>query len=381
MKIIIAMDSFKGSCTAREAAEYAALGVKRVFPDAQIVTLPIADGGEGTVDSLLAATGGEAVAVSTLDPIGRPITAHYALLPGGEAVIETAAASGLTLLAAHERDALHASTYGTGLLVRHALENGARRIILGLGGSATTDGGMGLARALGIRFLDESGNELGEGGAELARLSHIDAAALMPEAAGCEFVLACDVKNTLYGEKGAAYVFAPQKGASAQQVRLLDAALENYARILRRDYGFDAVTREGSGAAGGLGCVFMAFLNASIRPGIELVLDTIDFDTKLRGASLVITGEGRVDAQSAYGKVPCGVAKRTKALAPIPVIALGGAVEDGAEALYDCGVDALVGAVCKVCSLDDALSHARDNLQAAAERAARLVKLGMTLGK
>lgn len=376
MKIIIAVDSFKGSCTAREAAEYISRGIRRVYPEAELIPLPIADGGEGTVGAIAAATGGRLISVDVSDPLGRPIRAQYAVLPSGEAVIETAAASGLTLVAANERDALRATTYGTGQLIRHALEHGARRLIIGLGGSATTDGGMGIGRALGIRFLDERGEELGEGGGELMRLARIDADALMPEARESEFILACDVKNPLHGAQGAAYVYAPQKGASPDEAAYLDRALENYGKILKEQLSRDIAMQEGAGAAGGLGCIFMAFMNAAIRPGIELVLDTIDFEEKLRGASLVITGEGRIDAQSAFGKVPCGVARRAKSAAGIPVIAIGGATSRGAEALYDCGVDALFSAVSGICTLDEAMANAAENLQEAAERAMRLIKVG-----
>ena len=352
-------------------------GIKRVFPSADTVELPIADGGEGTVESLVAAANGRMVSVDTRDPLGRPISACYGLLPDGTAIVETAAASGLTLVPASERDALHASTYGTGLLVRHALEKGAKKIILGLGGSATTDGGLGIAQALGISFLDRDGAQLASGGVELARLDRIDPAGLLPEAKDCEFILACDVKNKLYGPEGAAYVFAPQKGASPEQVRILDAALENYGRVLREQFGIDTAEREGSGAAGGLGCVFMAFLGAKVRPGIELVLDTIDFDSHIRCADLVITGEGRLDSQSAYGKVPDGVARRTKRIKNIPVIAIGGSIVEGAEELYACGVDAMESTVSRITTLDDAMAHAGENIEAAAERVMRLIRAGM----
>lgn len=376
MNIVIAPDSFKGSCSAREAAEYIRRGVAEVFPDAAFTLLPIADGGEGTVDSLVAATNGRLVEVDTLDPLGRPIRAAYGVLTDGTAVVETAAASGITLVTAEERDALRASTYGTGLLIRHALENGVRRMIIGLGGSATTDGGMGLARALGLRFLDGDGEPLHDGGAELARLASIDSSALMHEAAQCEFVLACDVKNVLCGKEGAAYIFGPQKGASPEQVRVLDAALANYGRVLKEQFGSDAAMRPGSGAAGGLGCVFMAFFKSSVKPGIELILDTIGFDAHVGNADLVITGEGRLDAQSAYGKVPCGVAKRSKSIKNVPVVALGGAISEGAEQLYSCGVDALVAAVSRVCSLDEAMSETEKNIVSASRRTAELIRLG-----
>lgn len=377
MKIIVAPDSFKGSCSAREAAEYIGRGVRAVFPDAALTLLPIADGGEGTVEAICAAANGRLIGVETLDPLNRPITAQYGVLPDGTAVVEAAAASGLTLVKPEERDAMRASSYGTGVLIRHALENGAKEIILGLGGTATTDGGMGIGRALGISFLDAVGAPLSDGGEELLRLDKIDASGLMPEARECRFILACDVKNTLCGAEGAAYVFAPQKGADAQQVRTLDAALARYAQVLNA-LGSDAAAKPSSGAAGGIGCLFMAFLSAVIKPGIELVLDTIGFDDHVRGADMVITGEGRLDAQSAYGKVPCGVAQRTKAVKSVPVIAIGGAIADGADKLYDCGVDALVSSVDRITTLADAMNNAEKNITAATAHAMRLIKAGMT---
>lgn len=376
MNIVIAVDSFKGSCTAREAAEYLHCGAARVFPDAQFVKLPIADGGEGTVEAIISAAGGSIVPVAAFDPLDRPITASYGVLPDGTAVVETAAASGLTLVKREERDALRASTYGTGVLIRHALQSGARKMIIGLGGSATTDGGAGIAKALGIRFLDAAGHELPPGGASLASLARIDASGLIPEARECEFILACDVKNKLCGSEGAAYVFAPQKGADARQVRALDAALQNYARVLQEQFASDAPWREGSGAAGGLGCVFMTWLNCAIRPGVDLVLDTIGFDAHVHDASLVITGEGRLDAQSAYGKVPSGVARRAKAVKSVPVIAVGGSIGEGAEQLYACGIDAMESSVERITTLDDAMANAGTYIAAAAERAMRLIKAG-----
>lgn len=379
MTVVIAVDSFKGSCTAREAAEYMSRGVRRVFPGAEMIKLPIADGGEGTVEALVSAAGGREVTVDTFDPLGRPIAAAYGVLPDGTAVVETAAASGLTLIAREERDALRASTYGTGVLICHALSSGARRMILGLGGSATTDGGAGIARALGVRFLDSAGRELPPGGAALADLAEIDISGLMPEARECEFILACDVKNKLCGTEGAAYVFAPQKGADARQVRALDAALANFARVLKTQFASDAAEREGSGAAGGLGCVFMAWLNCAIRPGVDLVLDTIGFEAHVRRASLVLTGEGRLDAQSAYGKVPDGVARRAKKVKNVPVIAIGGSIGDGAEQLYSSGVDAMESSVDRVTTLDAAMANAAANIEAAAERAMRLISAGMRL--
>ena len=264
------------------------------------------------MDALIAAMHGTKVTVPVHDPLGRPITAEYGLLPDGSAVIETAAASGLTLLKPEERDALHASTFGTGELIRHALEHGVKKLILGLGGSATTDGGSGLARALGISFLDADGRELEPGGVHLSELASISTDGLLKEAAGCEFVVACDVKNHLCGALGAASVFGPQKGADEKQIKILDEALAHYAAILKDKLHCDAADTDGSGAAGGLLCGILPYFPVTICSGIDLVLDLTDFDEHVRHTDLVVTGEGRIDFQSALGKVPVGVASRAK---------------------------------------------------------------------
>ena len=377
MKVVIAADSFKGSCSAGQVVAAIKKGVHKVFPEAETVCIPVADGGEGTVDALLAAVGGERVRLTVQDPLGRPIEAEYGVLPDGTAVIETAAASGLPLLRLEERDALHASTFGTGELIRHALKRGARKVILGLGGSATTDGGLGLAQALSISFQDASGKELGAGGAALSALEKIDASGLVPEAAGCEFVLACDVRNKLCGPKGAAAVFGPQKGATPEQVEELDRCLARYGDILLRQFDCDAAQREGSGAAGGLGCAMLAFFNAAIRPGIDLVLDAAGFDRAAASADLVLTGEGRLDAQSAYGKVPAGVAGRAKAAGTAAVVAIGGAIGEGAEALYACGVDEMVSTVDRIVTLEQAMACASESLERCTVRTMRLLRMGM----
>ena len=378
MKIVIATDSFKGSCSAPDAARAMAAGVRQVFPQAETVCLPVADGGEGTTDALLTALGGQRVSVPVHDPMGRPILAEYGLLPDGTAVVETAAASGLPLVAPEERDALHASTYGTGELIRHALTHGATRILLGLGGSATTDGGLGLGQALGLSFRDAAGQELGPGGIALAGLAKIDASHLLPEARNCTFRLACDVRNPLCGPEGAAAVFGPQKGADPAQVKQLDEALAHYGAVLAEQCASDAAQQPGSGAAGGLACTLLAFFPASLCPGIDLVLDTVGFEGQLADCTLVLTGEGRLDGQSACGKVPYGVARRAKAHG-LPVVAIGGSIGPGAEALYTCGVDALVSTVDKITTLADAMAHAEENITTAAARAMRLLQAGQKL--
>lgn len=380
MRIIIAMDSFKGSLSAQEACEAAADGMKRVI-DADIHCLPVADGGEGTVDAVVSAARGTKRKVDTTDPLGRQITAEYGVLPDGTVVIETAAASGLTLLRHDERDAKRASSYGTGTLIRDAIEHGARRIMLGLGGSATTDGGTGLARALGVRYIDAEGKDLGHGGASLAELAEIDASDVMPELKECTFVAAVDVKNILCGPEGAAAVFGPQKGASPKDVEILDSALARMANVLRTSLGCAIADEPGSGAAGGMICGLAPFTSTQTRPGIELVLDLGGFDSLAAEADLVITGEGRVDAQSAYGKVPVGVARRAKAVRAVPVAAIGGCIGAGADTLYDHGIDAIVSCVAAPCTLDDAMGTARGNLTAAAERLMRTLRAGQMIQK
>lgn len=376
MNILIAADSFKGSCSARQVTDTIERAAKNVLPDVTVTKIPVADGGEGTVDALIAAMHGTKVAVPVHDPLGRPITAEYGLLPDGSAVIETAAASGLTLLKPEERDALHASTFGTGELICHALKHGVKKLILGLGGSATTDGGAGLARALGISFLDADGRELEPGGVHLSELALISTDGLLKEAAGCEFVVACDVKNHLCGALGAAAVFGPQKGADEKQIKILDEALVHYAAILKDKLHCDAADTDGSGAAGGLLCGILPYFPVTICSGIDLVLDLTDFDEHVRHADLVVTGEGRIDFQSALGKVPVGVASRAKKIRNVPVIAIAGAKGEGCETLYSFGIDAIFDTVPGVMPLEDVMRQAEANLEKTSENVFRLFQLG-----
>lgn len=376
MNILIAADSFKGSCSAREVTDTIERAANTVLPNVTVTKIPVADGGEGTVDALVAAMNGTKVCVPVHDPLGRPITAEYGLLPDGSAVLETAAASGLTLLKPDERDVLHASTFGTGELIRHALEHGVKKIILGLGGSATTDGGAGLAQALGISFLDKAGKELAPGGVHLSELARISTDALLKEAAECEFVIACDVKNRLCGSNGAAAIFGPQKGATPEQVRILDAALSHYASILNDQLTCNAAETDGSGAAGGLLCGILPYFPVTICSGIDLVLDLTDFDEHVKHADLIITGEGRIDYQSALGKVPVGVASRAKKIRNVPVVAIAGAKGDGCETLYKFGIDAIFDTVPGIMSLEAAMEHAKENLEQTAENVLRLFFAG-----
>ncbi len=352
-----------------------ARGWRQVFPDADILLRPMADGGEGTVDAVLAATGGERRECQVCDPMGRPVSAHWGWLgEEGGAVLEMAAASGLHRVPKAQRDAIRASSYGTGELIRAALDAGARRIILGLGGSATNDGGAGLLQALGVRFLDASERDLAPGGAALAELARIDPAGLDPRLAGVELLIAADVDNPLCGPRGASRVFDPQKGADAAQVETLDAALAHYAQVAATTLGQDHSDFPGTGAAGGLGFVARAFLGASFRPGIELVAELSGLVEALRGADLLITGEGRLDSQSLYGKTPVGVARLARA-AGVPVLALAGSLGERYQDLYDAGIDAAFSLAPGPLSLEQAMAGAAEELQARACDLARLWRM------
>lgn len=375
MKIVIAPDSFKESLSAPDVAAAIARGWQQVFPEAECLLRPMADGGEGTVDALLAAVGGERREHQVHGPMGEPVTAHWGWLGQGTAVIEMAAASGLHWVPREQRDARRASSFGTGELIREALEAGARRIILGLGGSATNDGGMGLLQALGVRFLDEQGHELAPGGAALARLDQIDLSGLDARLLQVQVEVAADVDNPLCGPRGASAVFGPQKGATPEQVVELDAALERYAHVVASTLGEDHGQFPGVGAAGGLGFAARAFLKASFRPGIELVAELSGLAEAVRGADLVITGEGRMDAQTLHGKTPVGVARVARA-AGAPVIALAGSLGENYQALYDAGIEAAFSLAPGPLSLEQAMAGAAAELQARAVDIARLWRLG-----
>jgi len=379
MKLVIAPDSFKESLDAQQVAFAIERGFQSIFPEIHTVCVPVADGGEGTTEALVAATAGVQISESVRGPLGEPLNAIWGLL--GEqpntaltAVVETAAASGLDKISSAQRDALRATTYGTGELILAALERGVRRIILGLGGSATNDGGMGLLSALGARFLDAKGEVLEAGGAALARLASIDLSQMDSRVAETEFLVACDVDNPLLGARGASAIFGPQKGATPEQVEQLDAALANLADISAKLLGRDCREVAGAGAAGGLGYALVQFLNARMAPGIDLVLEAVRFDEQLQGADLVVTGEGRVDGQSLSGKTPVGVARWAKRH-DLPVIALCGSIGAGAEGVHKVGIDALFTVVPGVCTLDDAMAEATANLERTAAQIARTLAL------
>ena len=370
MKVVIAPDSFKESLDALQVAEAIARGWRSVFPDADCLLRPMADGGEGTVDAVLAAVGGERRTCRVSGPLGTPVDAHWGWLGDGTAVIEMAAASGLHLVPAGQRDILRACSFGTGELIVQALNAGARRIILGLGGSATNDGGAGLFRALGMRLLDSAGQTLEPGGAALAHLASLDFSALDPRFRHVPLQVAADVDNVLCGPCGASAVFGPQKGANPKQVRQLDAALAHYARLMAAALGNDHSAKPGAGAAGGLG--FAAHvLGASFRPGIEVVAELSGLAAAVQSAELVITGEGCLDAQTLHGKTPFGVACIARA-ANVPVIALAGSLGEGYERLYEAGITAAFSLVSGPTTLEQACAETAELLQARATDLARL---------
>lgn len=370
MKIVICPDSFKESLSATAAAQAIAEGVREVWPDADCVCLPLADGGEGTLDALVSATGGQLLTRQVQGPLGQPTPARFAVLGDGKtALIEMAEAAGLPLLLPAQRDPLRTSTYGVGELMAAALDLGVTRILLGLGGSATQDGGAGMLQALGARLLDANGQPLPPGGAALRQLAQLHLDGLDPRLARVTVEVACDVDNPLCGPRGSSAVFAPQKGADAEGVALLDTALAHWGAHLAQATGRPVAELPGAGAAGGMGAAALAVFAARLRPGIDWVMDALDFNAALHGADWVISGEGRADGQSAGGKVVSGVARRAQA-AGVPLLVLAGSLGDGYQALYPLGVHAILPIVPGPVSLAQALDHAADNLRRTARMAA-----------
>ncbi len=379
MKIAIVCDSFKESLAPLEVAAEIKAGFSRVFPHADYLCLPMADGGEGTVEALVQGTGGELVHCSVTGPLGTPVQAFFGISGDGRtAIIEMAAAAGLPLLNVEERDPLRTTTYGVGQLVLAALERGCSHVILGLGGSATNDGGAGFAQALGARFLDRAGQELPPGGAALARLERIDLSGMDERLSSLTLEGACDVTSPLTGPQGASHVFGPQKGANQEDVVRLDEALTHYAHILSEQCGKDIATVPGAGAAGGLGAGLLAFTGARLRPGVEIVSDQLRLAERFADVDLVITGEGRMDGQSAQGKAPMGVAQMAKAQGK-PVIAIVGSTGDGVDKMYQVGIDAFFDTVPRPEALSDVLAQARENIRRTARNVAATLKMGMTM--
>ena len=382
MKVAIAIDSFKGSLSSIAAGNAAAEGVRRVFSDAECAVRPLADGGEGTVDALVAGLGGELKRVTVTGPAGKPVTAKYGLLPDGVAVMEMAEAAGITLVSGAEKNPLYTTTYGVGEMILDAVRNGARKFVIGIGGSATNDGGAGMLQALGFRLLDADGNDIPRGGAGLAKLARIEVKAKGEgeqwNVSSCSFRIACDVKNPLCGENGASAVFGPQKGATPEMVKELDAALAHFAAIFQSNNPNNRTIEQfpGSGAAGGLGFGFKAFLGAELVPGVDLILNETRLEDFVREADVVITGEGRLDGQTVMGKAPIGVARLAKKHGK-RVLAFSGILGDGVEAVNAAGIDAYFPILRKLVTLEEALDvkNAAANLAATVEQAFRILKL------
>lgn len=379
MKVLLASDSYKGSLSTMQVAEQMKKGIRKVFADAQFMCVPVADGGEGTVESMVNSLGGEYRTVNVTGPNGGEISAKYGVLKDSKVVLEMAAASGLPLVPRNRRDVMKATTYGTGELIRAALEEkGCKQIYIGIGGSATNDGGLGMAQALGYSFKDAQGNEVGFGGGELSRIAKIDVSGVDKRIYEKEIIVMSDVINPLCGELGASAVYGPQKGASPEQVQELDEGLKHFAKIIKEQMGIDVENMPGAGAAGGLGAGLVAFTGAGIKSGIDAILEISDFEEKLAWADIVITGEGRIDEQSAYGKVISGISKMARAR-NVPVIAVCGSIEYGAEAIYEKGVSSMEATVCKPMHLEEAITNAEILVENAMERVMRTIKIGQRL--
>jgi len=364
MKILVAPNAFKEALSAREAGEAIKGGLERALPDSDITVLPIADGGDGTIEVLVEATSGKFIERYVTGPLGERVKASFGILGDGKtAVIEMARTSGLALVPKEKRNPAITTTYGVGELIKEALERGVKRILVGIGGSATNDGGAGMAQALGAKLLDKEGKELPFGGLALKDLASINMSGFHPLAKDCEVIVMADVKNPLCGPKGASYVYGPQKGGTEELIEELDKALFNFAQVIRRDLGKDILDLPGSGAAGGLGGGLVAFLDAKLKPGIDVVLETLGIEEKLNGVDLAISGEGKIDGQTIFGKGPAGIAKKVKEK-NIPVILFGGSVDDDAEILKEEGlVDAIFSITRGPVSLEESIKHTRGQLE------------------
>ena len=377
MKIVTAIDSFKGSMTSIEAGMAVAEGVHRVDPDAQVVVRPLADGGEGTVEALVTGMNGKYQTVTVSGPLGKPVDCVYGMIEeSGTAVIEMSGASGITLITAEERNPLYTTTYGLGEVIREAIGNGCRKFLVGIGGSATNDGGVGMLQALGYDFLKADGTPIERGAIGLKSLASISAEHAMPELKDCTFNVACDVTNPLCGELGASAIYGPQKGATPEMIKDMDEWLGNYAKIAARDFEKADPETPGTGAAGGLGFALLAFLNARLESGISIVLEETRLEDYVKDADLVVTGEGRLDLQTAMGKAPVGVARLAKKYGK-PVIAFAGSVTEEAVECNKNGIDAFFPVLRRICTLEEAMvpENAKKNTADAAEQAYRLWRL------
>jgi len=372
MKAVIAIDSFKGSMTSLEAGKSAENGIKRVFPDADIKVIPVADGGEGTVDALVLGMNGIKEKVKTQDPLGREIEAYYGII-GQTAVMEMASSSGITLVSPKERNPLNTSTYGFGIMIAHAIKKGCRKFVIGIGGSATNDGGTGMLTALGFEFLDVNQNPIAFGAKGLESLCEIKNDKVLKELDECTFTIACDVTNPLCGNDGCSRVYGPQKGATEEMIVFMDKWLSCYAKVSKKLYSHADENLPGSGAAGGLGFAFRTFLDAELKSGIDIILKETHIEEHIKNADIVITGEGRLDFQTTMGKAPAGIAAIAKKHKK-PVFAFAGGITEDAKTVHQAGIDAYFPIVRGVCSLDEAMKkeNAKANMADAVEQAMRI---------
>lgn len=374
MKFVLATDSFKESMTSIEACNVMEKAIKKIKSDAEVIKVPMADGGEGTVEALVNSTSGTFVETEVLNPLGQKIKASYGILGDKKtAVIEMAKASGIELIKREDRNPMITTTYGTGQLIKHAIENGIKHLVIGIGGSATNDGGCGMLQALGVKLLDKDNNEIPFGGGSLNKIENIDVSNMHEGIKDATFEVACDVTNPFVGPTGASYIFGPQKGADLEMVELLDNNLKHFAAKIKEILKADIAEAPGAGAAGGLGGALLAFLNAELKSGIELVIKYTDLESKVQGADYVFTGEGAIDGQTIFGKTPVGVSKIAKKY-NIPTIAFGGKVSDDADNLFDEGIIALFSIMRGVESLDDALRNGAHNLEKTVENVVRTLR-------
>lgn len=373
--IVLAPDSFKESMTAKEVCEAMERGIRKANSQIRCIHVPMADGGEGTMQSLVYATGGRVYSKEVVGPLGNNVVAEYGILGNGEiGVIEMASASGIHLVDSEKRNPLITTTFGTGQLIKACLDKGVKKLLIGIGGSATNDGGAGFIQALGGRLLDENGDDLSYGGGALAKLHTIDLSNLDERLKYVSVEVACDVNNPLCGKEGASYVFGPQKGATREMIEILDQNLSHYAEVIKEQLGKDVISKAGAGAAGGLGAGLMAFLDVKLKSGIEMVIEYANLEEKVRDADMVWTGEGSIDFQTQYGKTPLGVAMIAKKYNK-PVIALAGRVGNDIDVLYDKGIDAIFGIMRGVTSIEEALVKGPENVEKTSENIIRLLNI------
>lgn len=380
MRFLFASDSFKGTLSSEQIIHLLNESANKIFPGCETMGVPIADGGEGTVDAVIAVTKGEIREIPVHGPLMEETTATYGVFHGDSAIIEMAAASGLPMVPVEKRNPLNTTTYGTGELIKDALNAGYRKLSIAIGGSATNDGGMGAMRALGIRFLDAEGRELEGIGSDLEKVADIDVSGIHPAVAEAEITVMCDVNNPLTGPDGATYTFGKQKGGTPEILDRMEAGMKQYAKVIEEKIGKDVDQIAGAGAAGGLGAALCVFLHANLKSGIETVLDLIDFDTLLEGTDLVITGEGRIDWQSAFGKVPSGIGMRCKNHG-VPAVAIVGGMGTGAEKIYEFGVESIIPTINGAMDIKEALDRAEELYANAADRLFRMIKVGMDMKK